>query len=235
MEALGGGIDNGIKVVSGRLLEMPGSAPVMEHASTIDPFLHEALAEISAARASTRAAKFEYLPRVDVVAGIFLRDSGFSTNADPGPGNGSVPNTANWAAGVVVTIPIKGLFQASADVSAQAANERLARAHYDQVTLAIQKQIETALAILDGARKIDTNTPTELAAARATQLQDTARYRGGLATVVDVAEADRILTQAEVDNAVARVNVWRAMLLLARAVGDLDPLLTEIRNASGGH
>jgi hypothetical protein len=24
-------------------------------------------------------------------------------------------------------------------------------------------------------------------------------------------------------------------LLLARAVGDFDPLLTEIRNASGGH
>jgi outer membrane protein len=53
--------------------------------------------------------------------------------------------------------------------------------------------------------------------------------------VVDVAEANRILTQAEVDDAVARVNVWRAMLLLARAVGDLDPLSVEIRDASGGH
>jgi hypothetical protein len=31
------------------------------------------------------------------------------------------------------------------------------------------------------------------------------------------------------------VNVWRGMLLLARAVGDFEPLLTEIRNASGGH
>jgi outer membrane protein TolC len=235
VEALGGGIDSGIRVVSGRLLDLPAGAPVAEHASPIDPFLHEALAEISAARASTRAAKFEYLPRVEVVAGIFLRDSGFTTNAKPGPGDGSVPNTTNWAAGVVLTIPVKGLFQARADVHAQAANERLARARYDQVTLAIQKQIDNARAILDGARRIAANTPTELAAARATQLQDTARYRGGLATVVDVAEADRILTQAEVDDAVARVNVWRAMLLLARAVGDLDPLLTEIRNASGGH
>ncbi|MGH7781219.1 MAG: TolC family protein [Candidatus Binataceae bacterium] len=233
--ALGGGIDNGVKVVNGRLLEMPASAPVMEHTSPVDPFLHEALAEISAARASTRAAKFEYLPRVDVVAGIFVRDSGFSTGAVPGPGNGSVPNTTNWAAGVVVTIPLKGLLQARADVHAQAANEKLARARYDQVTLAIQKQIDTARAILDGARRVAANTPVELAAARATQLQDTARYRGGLATVVDVAEANRILTQAEVDSAVARVNVWRAMLLLARAVGDLDPLLTEIRNASRDH
>ncbi len=235
VEALGGGIDSGVKVVSGRLLELPASAPVMERDSPVDPFLHEAMADISAARASTRAAKFEYLPRVDLVAGIFLRDSGFSTNAKPGPGDGSVPNTTNWAAGVVVTLPIKGLFQARADVDAQAAKERLAQARYDQVSIAIQKQIDSARAILNGAREIAANTPSELAAASATQRQDTARYQGGLATVVDVAEANRILTQAEVDNAVARVNVWRGMLLLARAVGDFDPLLNEIRNASGGH
>jgi len=235
VEALGGGIDSGVKVVSGRLLELPASAPVLEHDSPVDPFLHEALADISAARASTRAAKFEYLPRVDLVAGIFLRDSGFSANAKPGPGSGSVPNTTNWAAGVVVTLPIKGLFQARADVDAEAAKERLAQARYDQVSIAIQKQIDSARAILNGAREIAANTPSELAAASATQRQDTARYQGGLATVVDVAEANRILTQAEVDNAVARVNVWRGMLLLARAVGDFDPLLNEIRNASGGH
>jgi outer membrane protein len=234
VEALGGGIDSGVKVVRGRLLELPASAPVMEHASPVDPFLHEALADISAARASTRAAKFEYLPRVDLVAGIFLRDSGFTADATPGPGSGSVPNTTNWAAGVVVTVPIKGLFQARADTHIQAAKEQLARARYDQVTIAIQQQIDSAHAILEGARRIAANTPSELAAARATQLQDKARYQGGLATVVDVAEANRILTQAEVDNAVARVNVWRAMLLMARAVGDLAPLLTEIRNASGG-
>jgi outer membrane protein len=235
VEALGGGIDSRVKVVRGRLLELPASAPVMEHASPVDPFLHEALADISAARASTRAAKFEYLPRVELVAGIFLRDSGFTVNATPGPGNGSVPNTTNWAAGVVVTLPIKGLFQARADVDAQGAKEQLAQARYDQVTIAIQKQIDSARAILAGARQIAANTPSELAAASATQRQDTARYQGGLATVVDVAEANRILTQAEVDNAVARVNVWRGMLLLARAVGDLGPLLTEIRNASEGH
>jgi outer membrane protein len=172
---------------------------------------------------------------VELVAGIFLRDSGFTVNATPGPGNGSMPNTTNWAAGVVVTLPIKGLFQARADVDAQAAKERRAQARYDQVTIAIQKQIDSARAILNGAREIAANTPSELAAASATQRQDTARYRGGLATVVDVAEANRILTQAEVDNAVARVNVWRGMLLLARAIGDFEPLLTEIRSASGGH
>jgi outer membrane protein len=169
------------------------------------------------------------------VAGIFARDSGFTIGAVPGPGNGVVPNTTNWAVGVVVTVPLKGMFEARADVDAETANAQLAKARYDQVALGIQKQIDTARAILEGARQTADNTPVELTAARATQLQVTARYRAGLATVVDVAEANRILTQAEVDDAVARINIWRAMLLVARAVGDLDPLLHQVREASAGH
>lgn len=234
LEALGGGIDSGVPLASGRLPEMPAKGPAREQASPADPFLREALADIRAARASKRAARFEYFPRVDLVAGIFARDSGFTIEAVPGPGNGAVPDTANWAVGVVVTVPFKRMFEAHADVDAQTANNGLAKARYDEVALAIQKQIDTASAILEGARQTAANTPAELAAARATQLQDTARYRAGLATVVDVAEANRILTQAEVDDAVARVRVWRAMLLVARAVGDLDPLLAEVRDASGG-
>jgi outer membrane protein len=232
-EALGG-IDNSVRLVHGKLLEMPANVSPPDHASRFDPFLREALADVSAAQASKRAARFEYLPRVDLVAGIFQRDSGFTIDAVPGPGNGLVPNTTNWAAGILVTVPISQLFEARADVHAQAANEQLARARYEQIALAIQNQIDSARAILKGAREVAANTPTELAAARATQLEETARYRAGLATAVDVAEANRTLTQAEVDDAVARVNVWRAMLLLARAVGDLDPLLAEVRDASGG-
>lgn len=45
-------------------------------------------------------------------------------------------------------------------------------------------------------------------------------------TVLDVADAERLLTQAEVDNAVARVNVRRAMLLVSRVAGDLEPFFT---------
>jgi outer membrane protein len=178
VEALGG-IDDSVKLVTGKLLETPANALLPHHVSPIDPFLREALADISAARASKQAARFEYLPRVDLVAGIFQRDSGFTIGAVPGPGNGLLPNATNWAAGVVVTVPIKGLFEARADVHAQAANEELTKARCDQATLAIQKQIDGASAILDGARRIAANTPAELAAARATQLQNTARYRAG--------------------------------------------------------
>jgi outer membrane protein TolC len=73
------------------------------------------------------------------------------------------------------------------------------------------------------------NTPVQLAAARATEQQATARYRAGLGNVTEVAEAQRLLTQAETDDSLARLGVWRAFLGVAAAEGDLTPFLSSVR------
>jgi hypothetical protein len=43
-----------------------------------------------------------------------------------------------------------------------------------------------------------------------------------------VAEAQRLLTQSEIDNALAQLGVWRAMLGVAAAQGDLTPFLAAV-------
>jgi outer membrane protein len=47
--------------------------------------------------------------------------------------------------------------------------------------------------------------------------------------VVEVSEAQRLLAQAEADDAVARLGVWRALLATAQAHGDLTPFLEKLR------
>jgi hypothetical protein len=47
--------------------------------------------------------------------------------------------------------------------------------------------------------------------------------------VTDVADAQRVLAQAEIDNAVAHLNVWRALLVAARLQGDLKPFLQRVK------
>jgi outer membrane protein TolC len=81
------------------------------------------------------------------------------------------------------------------------------------------------------------NTPIELAAAHATQKQTTAQYQPGLASALDVATANSLLTQAEVDDALARINVWQALALVWRAAGDLNPFLAADQMAAkqGSH
>jgi len=86
-----------------------------------------------------------------------------------------------------------------------------------------------AQTLLDGAQRTALNTPFQLAAAQATHEQATARYQSGLSGIVDVADAQRLLTQAEIDDTIARLNVWRGLLLVATAEGHLDPFLQRVQ------
>ena len=50
-------------------------------------------------------------------------------------------------------------------------------------------------------------------------------YDAGLATIIEVADSQRLLLQAEVGDAVARLGVWRALLAEAAAKGNISELL----------
>ena len=47
-------------------------------------------------------------------------------------------------------------------------------------------------------------------------------------TIDDVAEAQRLLTQSEIDDALARLGVWRGLLGIATAAGDIQPFVAEV-------
>jgi len=47
--------------------------------------------------------------------------------------------------------------------------------------------------------------------------------QAGLGNITEVAEAQRLLTQAEIDDSLARLGVWRSLLGVAAAEGDLTP------------
>src|SRR5215813_7652310 len=85
-----------------------------------------------------------------------------------------------------------------------------------------------ARAMIEAARRTAENTPLQLKAAQETELRARVRYENGLTNVIEVAEAQRLLAQAEADDAVARLAVWRALLISARAQGDLTPFLDQV-------
>jgi outer membrane protein len=68
--------------------------------------------------------------------------------------------------------------------------------------------------------------PAQLEAARAAEEQARARYDSGLGNIADVADTQRLLTDAEISSGLAMLSVWRAQLGLAAARGDLSPVLT---------
>ena len=65
------------------------------------------------------------------------------------------------------------------------------------------------------------------AAAGVALQQATARYEAGLGTIVELADAQRLSTQAEIDDALARLGVWRALLGVDAAAGDIQPFIAS--------
>jgi outer membrane protein TolC len=229
-EAMGSAGQN-VEAIAGGLLEpvdhpqAPAANPPPTH-----PRLLQSEAAITRAAEVERGVGLEYLPRVDAVAAIWVRGSGYFGS----PADGLAPDIPNWAAGITASWSFLNIPTIRARARSASASHAAAVARRDQTYLAVAGQLSSGRAILDGATKVSTQTPIALAAARAAEQQAVARYRTGLTSVVDVAETERILAQAEIDDGVARLEVRRAMLLLARAAGDLGPFLAQSSAGGGG-
>ena len=113
----------------------------------------------------------------------------------------------------------------SAQKQISKANERSQKAHYDQTIQDLSGQIQAARDQLKAAQLVAQETPTELAAARQSETQSRARYQSGLATLVEVADAENLLAQAEMDDSIARLNVWHGLFAVASAQGNLQDFL----------
>ena len=82
--------------------------------------------------------------------------------------------------------------------------------------------------MIETARQIAANTPAQVNAASETLTRSKVRYEYGLTNITEVAEAQRLLAQAEIDESVARLGVWRALLVAAKLQGELKPFLDQL-------
>jgi len=207
----------------------PAPVPISAH-----PLAQVRQATVAQARAQEDAVARTDWPRVFVQSSVFARGSG----ADPsgvldGGAGGLGLDRANWAAGVQVQFP--NLFDVSslrARKAAASASSRASAALYDEALLTIGSQQQAAAAIVRAARAVAENTPIQLAAAEQSERQARARYDAGLAPLVEVADAQSLLAQAEVQDQLARIEVWRALLAAAIASGDLAPFVERVKLAA---
>jgi outer membrane protein TolC len=217
-----------IAVVTGNFVQAPPEQAPPALNTAANPALLEQNAAVEQARAQLRALERSYFPRFYLQGAAYARGTGAELNGDRLGGlNGLAPNFQNYALGFSVTFPILDLPALRAREAAQSATIRSAAARSEQIAVDLRAQWNRAVATLNGARRTAANTPVEVSAARATVQQATARYQAGLGNIDEVAEAQRLLTQAEIDDVLARLTVWRGLLGIATAAGDIQPFVAE--------
>jgi outer membrane protein len=210
------------------LLQLPPDHPPDSLNFAANPIAVEQNAVVAQAEAQLRVLERSYFPRFYLQGSAYARGTGAETNGTIlGGVNGLAPTFQNYALGFSVSFPLSDLPSLRAREAAQTATIRAQTARAEQIATDLRARWNVAAATVAGARRVAANTPVQVSAARAAEQQAAARYQAGLGTIDQVAEAQRLLTQAEIDDALARLGVWRGLLGIAAAAGDLEPFIME--------
>ncbi|MCU1327250.1 MAG: outer rane efflux protein [Bryobacterales bacterium] len=222
------GIDSkDVTVESAQLLSL--AEPTLDSASlAANPAAQEQNAAMAEVQARLKSIDRSYYPRFALQGTTYARGTGAIPDGRLLGGlNGLGPNTQNWGLGFTASFNILDYPAIRARRAMETSHLDAEKAKYDLVLMDLRARQAKAQAAFEGAVAIARTAPAAIAAARAGDEQARARYRAGLGTALEVADAQRRLAQAEIDNSLARLSTWRAKLALAAAQGDLAPVLTE--------
>ena len=186
-------------------------------------------------KAKEKVLSKSYYPRFNLQGSFSGRGSGANPDGTFGTGtDGMDLMRHNWAVGLTATFSVLDFPSLHFKKQIEQLNEHAQQAEYEKTLQTLTAQAERAKAAYDSAVLISENTPVELEAARLGETQANARYQASLAPIVEVAEAQRLLLQAEIEDNLARLTVWRALLGEAVAQGDLQPFLELARKRTSG-
>ncbi len=190
------------------------------------PAMQEQHAVVSQSASELRATDRSWVPQFNLEAAGYGRGTGAETDGQRlGGANGLAPTVGNYAVGLNVTFGFLDFAGIHAREASQAATLKAEEFRETLVGRQLQEQFTQARAALRAMRSVAKNTPIQVEAARTALAQATARYKAGLTSIDDVAQTQRLVVQAEMDDSIARLNVWRALLQLESVRGDLQPFL----------
>ena len=212
------------------LLDAAGDVPAFAAAPSMDAALAAALARDPGLRAAnalavaqqerTRAISAELRPDLQLTATLSARAGGGPPTAGTVPsGGGWAPDVQNWDVGLVLSWPFfDRVVLARRDASAEQENARRAEAEEEKARLtAIVQQASVGFsAAVEAVPALERSVD----AARANAAQADARFKAGLGNSVELADAEGLLVEAEIQLALGRFEAARARARLGRAISE---------------
>ncbi len=194
-------------------------------------------AEILRWRAKWNVLDRAYRPHLWLNCSVWGRGSGADSTINPirSVAGGVLPQVFDYMVGVTYSFPFMEYFPLKAQKDMARSNELAARADFELAMQVLEKKDARARILLAQTTKIARETPKLVDAARVRESMVFKRYSTGLTNMVSLAEAERGLVEAEVEDAVAQVEVWRSILALAYVQGDLRPFLQLVEIAEGSN
>jgi outer membrane protein TolC len=202
------------------LAEMPTLNEALRLALERDPGIVETIAQLEAAEDRTRAIGAELRPDLALTATLSSRAGGAPPTSGPLPtGSGWLPDVPNYSAGLVLSWPLfDGVVVARR--GAARAEERI---RHDEIDVAREAQlaaVRQAFVKVEAARSALVALQNAVVAARANYDQADAHFRAGVGTAVELADAEAVRTEAEIQLAIGQFEVARARAAFGRLIAE---------------
>lgn len=198
----------------------PALAQVEQRALAYQPEILQTQDRRKAQHAQTLAISASTRPNLFATAAFSARAGGAPANNGIIPdGRGLIPSVPNYDAGLIFAWPF---YEPTVDAAASASRQR-EWAYDAEIAAAKQKALAAAQQVYRRTRVAETALvalaqATE--AARANYEQADARFRAGLGTSTELADAEAIRFESEVQQAVGGFELATARANLARVMGD---------------
>jgi outer membrane protein len=199
---------------------LPTLATVEARAEAQQPELLQAIDQHKAQQSATTAIAASTRPNLFASASISARAGGAAANTGFVPtGDGFLPVFPNYDVGVVLSWPF---YEPTVNARVDASRQRESAFHA-QIAAVRQRTIADAQRAYRRARVADTALVALVQAAdaaRANYGQADARFRSGMGTSTELADAEAIRLDAEVQLAIGGFDAATARANLARVMGD---------------
>jgi outer membrane protein len=206
--------------VAPRPSDMPTLSEAIARAQERDPGLASAIAELRATEERTRAIGAELRPNLSATATISGRAGGTPPATGLVPtGDGWLPSVPNWDLGLLLTWPLfDGVVNARRDASASA--ERVYRDEADTARVRVVARVRETYERVQVARSAVLALQNAVVAARANWEQADARFRAGIGNAVEVADAEAVRADADIELALGQFDLERSRAAFGRAIAE---------------
>jgi len=182
-------------------------------------------------------ARKSIFPGLTVFGVYQARASGFTNSYNPETSDGYSssywdgvsPSRYNYVAGISLSWNLISPLKTKQQVRAQRFVAAGFQNEYEQLDRELQNQVVLSDQRIENSLQTAHEAPVQYQAASEAYLQKSVLYKNGLTTIVDLQQALYALNRAEIDQSVAFINVWNALLMKAAATGDFDLFINQVR------
>ena len=193
------------------------------------PYYQNLEAQQKITEAGLKEIQKSWVPQLDIWGNVYARGSGIDAMGNVNKLNGLGLSRTNAGVGIQLGFPVFQYSKMNIKKKQYQSLLEADKAKLAQADLDIRKQVETALLQYQQDVKIANKSPALLKAASDVYEGLKLSYETGLIDFTRLANSQYDLQKAEVNNANANLQLWRSLLAIAVAKGNLNLFIEQLK------